>query len=168
MVCCDCECSSVGFISTAKLPSMLVSTDGSRSNAEHVKHPSLSCMDKLNKANFLLREGTQLIPETIRNYTKQISLGDSSYLGDPPDSSAKKTFPLVTDSLLSQSWSKSLQRSFSLFIWSVTIDAHKYSRTDRRCGSGLWKLTENLDAQMQKSKEDPDFYHRLQSSFSEK
>lgn len=63
--------------------------------------PLSPCMDKLNKANLLLREGTQLIPKTIRNYTKQISLGDLSYLGDPPDSSAKKTFPFVIDLLLS-------------------------------------------------------------------
>lgn len=91
---------AVGFVSTAKLSSLLVSTDGSRSNPEHVKNPS-PCMDKLNKANLLLRGGTQLIPKTIRNYTKQISLGDLSYLGDPPDSSAKKTFPLVIDLLLS-------------------------------------------------------------------
>lgn len=84
----------MGFVSTAKLPSVLLSTDGNRSNPEHVKHPPLSCMDKLNKANLLLREGTQLIPETIRNYTKQISLGDLSYLGDPPGSSAKKNISL--------------------------------------------------------------------------
>lgn len=46
-------------------------------------------MDKLNKAKLLLREGTQLIPETIRKYNKQISLGDMSDSGDPPDSYAK-------------------------------------------------------------------------------
>lgn len=80
----------MGFVSTVKLSSLLVSTDGSRSNPEHVKNLSLSCMDKLNKANLLLREGTQLIPETIRKYSKQISLGDLNDFGDPPDSYAKK------------------------------------------------------------------------------
>lgn len=33
---------------------------------------SLSCMNKLNKANLLLKEGTQLIPEIIRKYSKQV------------------------------------------------------------------------------------------------
>lgn len=64
------------FVSTPKLSSLLVSTDGSRSNPEHVKNLCLSCMDKLNKANSLLRESTELLPETIRKYSKQISLSD--------------------------------------------------------------------------------------------
>lgn len=63
------------FVSTPKLSSLLVSTDGSRSNPEHVKNLCLSCMDKLNKGNSL-RESTELLPETIRKYSKQISLSD--------------------------------------------------------------------------------------------
>lgn len=66
----------MGFVSTPKLSSLLVSTDGSRSNPEHVKNLCLSCMDKLNKGNSLLRESTELLPETIRKYSKQISLSD--------------------------------------------------------------------------------------------
>lgn len=33
---------------------------------------------------------------------------------------------------------------------------------------GVWKSTENLNAQMQKSKEDSEFYHEVPNSFSEK
>lgn len=126
----------MGFVSTAKLSSLPVSTDGSRSNPEHVKNLSLSCMDELNKANLLLRESTQLIPETIRNYIKQISFGDLSYLGDPPDSSAKKTCPLVIDLLLSHSVGAKACRKSLLFI-HVFIYSFNSSRTVGRCGSGM-------------------------------
>lgn len=72
---------------------------------------SLSCMDKLNKANLLLRESTELIPETIRKYSKQTSLGDLSDSGDPPDSYAKPhIFLSYRLAIISLNWSKSFQK----------------------------------------------------------
>lgn len=68
-------------------------------------------MDKLNKANLLLRESTELIPETIRKYSKQISLGDLSDSGDPPDSYAKPhIFLSYRLAIISLDWSKSFQK----------------------------------------------------------
>lgn len=101
---------AIEFVSTIKLSSLLVSTDGSRSNPEHGKNLSLSCMDKLNKANLLLKESTQLIPETSGKYSKEVLVIWMTQVIHLIHM-LKSMFSLITDfAVISLNWSKSLQK----------------------------------------------------------